>query len=110
MLLLAAHPELDHHDTGGRHPERPARIPAALEGIDQVLLLSSPDPKQVELQGNLVDAAKKAGIRHIVKFSAMTADPNSASLFPRWNLNEGRKLLLGQRGLHEFEIDGIPGQ
>ncbi len=34
MLLLSANPELDHHDTGGRHPERPSRIPAALEGID----------------------------------------------------------------------------
>ena len=35
VLLLSAHPELDHHDTGGRHPERPARIPAALAGIDE---------------------------------------------------------------------------
>jgi len=34
VLLLSANPELDHHDTGGRHPERPARIPAALDGID----------------------------------------------------------------------------
>ena len=34
MLLLSGHPELDHHDTGGRHPERPGRVPAALEGID----------------------------------------------------------------------------
>jgi acetoin utilization deacetylase AcuC-like enzyme len=34
MLLLSAHPELDQHDTGGRHPERPARLTAALEGID----------------------------------------------------------------------------
>jgi acetoin utilization deacetylase AcuC-like enzyme len=34
MLLLSGHPELDHHDTGGRHPERPGRIPAALGGID----------------------------------------------------------------------------
>jgi acetoin utilization deacetylase AcuC-like enzyme len=34
VLLLSAHPELDHHDTGGRHPERPARLVAALEGID----------------------------------------------------------------------------
>ncbi len=33
MLLLSAHPELDRHDTGGRHPERPARISAALDGI-----------------------------------------------------------------------------
>jgi len=34
VLLLSANPELDHHDTGERHPERPARIGAALEGID----------------------------------------------------------------------------
>jgi acetoin utilization deacetylase AcuC-like enzyme len=34
VLLLSAHPELDHHDTGGRHPERPARLRAALDGID----------------------------------------------------------------------------
>jgi acetoin utilization deacetylase AcuC-like enzyme len=35
MLLLSAAPDLDHHDTGGRHPERPARVRAALEGIDE---------------------------------------------------------------------------
>ena len=34
MLLLSAAPALDHHDTGGHHPERPARVVAALEGID----------------------------------------------------------------------------
>jgi acetoin utilization deacetylase AcuC-like enzyme len=34
VLLLSASPELDHHDTGGRHPERQARVIAALEGID----------------------------------------------------------------------------
>ncbi len=34
MLLLSANPELDRHDTGGRHPERPSRIPAAVAGID----------------------------------------------------------------------------
>ena len=34
MLLLSGHPELDQHDTGGPHPERPGRIPAALGGID----------------------------------------------------------------------------
>jgi acetoin utilization deacetylase AcuC-like enzyme len=34
MLLLSSHPELDHHETGGHHPERPARIGAALQGID----------------------------------------------------------------------------
>ena len=33
MLYLSAQPELDHHDTGAHHPERPDRVPAALQGI-----------------------------------------------------------------------------
>ena len=35
MLLVAASPALDHHDVGPRHPERPARVQAALAGIDE---------------------------------------------------------------------------
>jgi acetoin utilization deacetylase AcuC-like enzyme len=34
VLLVSANPELDHHDTGAHHPERAARIGAALGGID----------------------------------------------------------------------------
>src|SRR5947209_6492307 len=55
----------------------------ALKGIDRVLLLSSPDATFVEAQGTVISAAKQAGVRHIVKFSAMTADPKSPSTFPR---------------------------
>jgi len=35
VLLLAASPALDHHDVGPTHPERPARVQAALAGIDE---------------------------------------------------------------------------
>ena len=35
MLLVAASPALDHHDVGPRHPERPARVQAALAGIEE---------------------------------------------------------------------------
>ncbi len=34
MLLLSASPALDHHDVGPHHPERPARVNAALSGLD----------------------------------------------------------------------------
>lgn len=34
MLVLAAEPELDRHDTGTDHPEQPARLRAALSGLD----------------------------------------------------------------------------
>ena len=64
---------------------KPVSLPPALGGVDRVFILSSPDPRQVEQQGNLVEAARKAGVRHVIKFSAMTADPNSPSRFPRWH-------------------------
>jgi acetoin utilization deacetylase AcuC-like enzyme len=33
MLIVAGTPELDHHDTGEGHPERKARVQAALDGV-----------------------------------------------------------------------------
>jgi uncharacterized protein YbjT (DUF2867 family) len=62
---------------------KPESLPAALKGIEQVMLVSPPVPNAAELEGNLVAAARRAGVRHIVKFSAMTADPNSKARFPR---------------------------
>lgn len=61
----------------------PASLGAAFEGVDTVFLLAPPLPNQEELEANLLDAAKKARVRRIVKFSAMTADPKSTSRFPR---------------------------
>lgn len=61
----------------------PRTLAEALRGIDQVFLLCAPLPNQTELEANMVAAAKAAGVRHIVKLSAMTADPNSSSRFPR---------------------------
>ena len=44
MLLVAAAPELDRHDVGPGHPERPARLPAALAGIDDAGLRDAVRP------------------------------------------------------------------
>ena len=38
MLFLSASPELDNHDTGPLHPERPERVRAALDGIEEAEL------------------------------------------------------------------------
>jgi uncharacterized protein YbjT (DUF2867 family) len=70
---------------------------AALDGIDQVLLLAPPVPNQAELESNMVAAAKAAGVRHIVKFSAMTANPNSRSRFPK--LHGQVEQLIRESGL-----------
>jgi uncharacterized protein YbjT (DUF2867 family) len=48
----------------------PASLDAAHRGVDRVFLLSGVDQRQVELQGNAVKAAQRAGARHIVKLGA----------------------------------------
>jgi uncharacterized protein YbjT (DUF2867 family) len=53
----------DFHDAESR--ER------ALEGIDRVYLLSPPSPDQFEVQSAFVDSAKRKGVKHIVKLSAL---------------------------------------
>lgn len=51
--------------------DKPETLKPALAGIEKVFLLSSPDARQAELQSNLVQAAKEAGVRHIVKLSVI---------------------------------------
>jgi uncharacterized protein YbjT (DUF2867 family) len=52
---------------------RPETLQAALSGVDRVLLISSPDQQMTERQSTFIDAAKKADVRHIVKFSGLSA-------------------------------------
>src|SRR5438067_4677154 len=46
----------------------------ALEGVQKVFLLPPLLPNQLEVMDAFVDAAKHAGIRHIVKLSAIGVD------------------------------------
>ena len=51
--------------------EQPDTLRAALDGVEKVFLLSAPEERQAELQSNLIQAARSAGVRHIVKLSAI---------------------------------------
>jgi uncharacterized protein YbjT (DUF2867 family) len=62
---------------------RPASLGAALDGIERVLMISSADPRLVETQCTFIDAAKRAGVRHIVKFSGIGAALDSGFRFTR---------------------------
>ena len=46
----------------------------ALEGVEKVFLLPPLLPNQLEVMNAFVDAAKRAGVRHIVKLSAIGID------------------------------------
>ena len=52
---------------------RPETLTAALAGVDRILLISSPDQEMAERQSTFIDAARKAEVRHIVKFSGLSA-------------------------------------
>jgi uncharacterized protein YbjT (DUF2867 family) len=59
---------------------QPETLPPALDGVARVFLLTAPEERQVELQRNMVEAAKQAGVRHLVKLSAIGAGPLAPTL------------------------------
>lgn len=75
--------------------EHPETLAPALEGIEKSLLISSIDPRLPEIQGNFVQAAKRAGVRHVVKFSgawSMSGADLREWRFARWHA-EAEKIL-----------------
>src|SRR4051812_15229230 len=63
----------------------PASLAAAIEDVDKVFLLCPVAPNQLELETNVVNAAKQAGVRHLVKFSVIHASAESPSQLIRWH-------------------------
>ena len=64
----------------------------ALDGVERVLLISSADQQMLETQCAFIDAAKKAGVRHIVKFSGLNSALASPFLFTRMHAEIERYL------------------
>jgi uncharacterized protein YbjT (DUF2867 family) len=54
-------------------------LAAALAGVEQAFLLSPSSAEQTVREANFIRAAKRAGVRHVVKFSILGAAPNSPS-------------------------------
>lgn len=76
--------------------DRPETIEAALEGADQVLLISGNEVgRRVAQHTAVVDAAKKAGVRHIVYTSAPHADTTPLVLAPEHKATEEAILASG---------------
>ncbi len=49
--------------------EDPTTFAPAMQGADKVFLLSGQHPNQLQHQTGVIDAAKKAGVAHLVKIS-----------------------------------------
>jgi uncharacterized protein YbjT (DUF2867 family) len=70
----------------------PETLSPALEGVERLFLLTSADPRQVEQQGQAVLAAQAAGVRHIVKLSALGADLDASISVARWHAHTEKQI------------------
>jgi uncharacterized protein YbjT (DUF2867 family) len=70
----------------------PASLSRAMRGADIVVLITPPDPRQVEHQGNAVAAARDAGVRRIVKLSVIGAAPDAPFHLGRWHAETERAI------------------
>src|SRR5205823_11498828 len=57
----------------------------ALEGVERVFLLPPLLPNQLDVMNTFVDAAKRAGVRHIVKLSAIGVDEATQPTAVKWH-------------------------
>lgn len=71
---------------------QPKTIGTALKGIEKVFLLSPGGPRQVEWQGNVVEAAQRAGVKHIVKVAALGTAPDSPLSLARWHAQTEKQI------------------
>ncbi len=62
-----------------------ASIEAALQGIETAFLLTNSTEKAEKQQSDFVEAAKKSGVKHIVKQSQWAADQHSPVRFLRYH-------------------------
>jgi uncharacterized protein YbjT (DUF2867 family) len=74
---------------------KPSTIRAALEGIEKVFLVGPPTADVAELEGSFVNEAKKSGVKHLVKLSALGG---LKAIFPSLHRDSEEKI----------EASGIP--
>ena len=65
----------------------PASLTHAVQGVDTAFILTPNSPRQFEHEKNVIDAVAAAGVRRVVKFSSIGAEPGAPLEF--WDV-QGR--------------------
>lgn len=71
---------------------RPETLSGALRGVDRAMLISSSDPAMLEVQSSFIEAARKAGVKHVVKLSGIMPELDSPFRFARMHGEIERRL------------------
>ncbi|KAA9338507.1 SDR family oxidoreductase [Hymenobacter busanensis] len=77
--------------------ERPETLVPAFTGVDRVFLITPFSPEQVAVARQLIDAAKAAGVKQVVKLSALGAEAEPGIQLGRWHREAEQ--YLAQSGL-----------
>ena len=65
--------------------EQPDTLDVAMKGCDQLFLLSPPTPRQPQQERHVIEAARRAGVGHVVKQSVPWAGADAPVVFSRWH-------------------------
>jgi uncharacterized protein YbjT (DUF2867 family) len=71
---------------------RPETLIPGLRGVDRAMLISSSDPAMLDVQSNFIEAARKAGVKHVVKLSGIMPELDSPFRFARMHGEIERRL------------------
>ena len=77
--------------------DRPETLAVALTGVDRAFLLTPFTDTQVEAAQRFIDAARAAGVKQVVKLSALGADAEPGIQLGRWH--RAAEQYLAQSGL-----------
>ena len=67
-------------------------LTAALGGVERAMLISSSVPTMLEVQSSFIDAARQAGVRHVVKLSGIIPELDSPFRFARMHAEIEKRL------------------
>jgi uncharacterized protein YbjT (DUF2867 family) len=71
---------------------KPSTLDAAFNGVDRAFILTAIMPDTVQWFQNFFDAASRAGVRHVVKYSGMGASRNALSEVTRQHFESDESL------------------
>ena len=65
----------------------------ALQGVEKALLLTKPSPDQFGYDSHFINAAISAGVKKVVKISALGASPKASSVLNQWQAKSENLLI-----------------
>ena len=83
MTKAAALSALPNVEMQEGNMEQPETLSSPLRGIERAMLISSSDARMLEVQSNFIEAARKAGVRYVVKLSGIMPELDSPFRYAR---------------------------